>query len=752
MRDGSRTAAAQSLEFPVGGMTCANCSARVERALRAEAGVSEAAVNLATGVARVRFAPDAVTPQRLREVVRDAGYEVPEPEAPPVDLAAQELDSLRRTLVFALALTIPLLVESMGPMLVPGGHHLVNEWLGARTRGVIELLLATPVLFGAGARFFRHGFAEVRSLSPGMSTLVMLGGTAAWAYSVLALVAPQVFPEGTAHYYFEAAATIVTLILLGKFLEARAKGRTSDAIRRLLGLQPPTARVVRDGAEVDVPVASVVPGDRVAVRPGERVPVDGVLERGESYVDESMITGEPMPAAKTPGSTAVGGTVNQTGAFVLRATRVGADTVLAQIVRMVQDAQADKPPIQALADRIAGVFVPAVILAAIATFVAWMALGPAPALNHAFVAAVSVLVVACPCAMGLATPTAIMVATGRAAELGALFRKGPALEALARADTAVLDKTGTLTAGRPQLTAVRALAGDEAQALRLAAAAESASEHPIARAITAAARERGLAVPAPETFVAEPGRGVRARAEGRELAVGTARYLASLGIDAGPGAAEAVALEGAGATVVHLAVDGRLVAVLAVADPLKDGSADAVAQLRSLGLEVVMLTGDRRGPAEAVARAAGIASLRAEVLPADKAAEVAQLQAAGRRVVFVGDGINDAPALARADVGVALGTGTDIAVEAGDLVLMSGDLRGVATAVRLARRTLGTIRGNFFWAYAYNVALIPLAAGAFFPWTGVLLNPMLAAAAMSLSSVFVVTNSLRLRRFDARRA
>ncbi|MCU0767549.1 MAG: heavy metal translocating P-type ATPase, partial [Gammaproteobacteria bacterium] len=495
MRDGSRTAAAQSLEFPVGGMTCANCSARVERALRAEAGVSEAAVNLATGVARVRFAPDAVTPQRLREVVRDAGYEVPEPEAPPVDLAAQELDSLRRTLVFALALTIPLLVESMGPMLVPGGHHVVNEWLGARTRGVIELLLATPVLFGAGARFFRHGFAEVRSLSPGMSTLVMLGGTAAWAYSVLALVAPQVFPEGTAHYYFEAAATIVTLILLGKFLEARAKGRTSDAIRRLLGLQPPTARVVRDGAEVDVPVASVVPGDRVAVRPGERVPVDGVLERGESYVDESMITGEPMPAAKTPGSTAVGGTVNQTGAFVLRATRVGADTVLAQIVRMVQDAQADKPPIQALADRIAGVFVPAVILAAVATFLAWMALGPAPALNHAFVAAVSVLVVACPCAMGLATPTAIMVATGRAAELGALFRKGPALEALARADTAVLDKTGTLTAGRPQLTAVRALAGDEAQALRLAAAAESASEHPIARAITAAARERGLAVP-----------------------------------------------------------------------------------------------------------------------------------------------------------------------------------------------------------------------------------------------------------------
>jgi Cu+-exporting ATPase len=604
------------------------------------------------------------------------------------------------------------------------------------------------VLFGAGARFFRHGWAEVKSLSPGMSTLVMLGGTAAWAYSVLALVAPQVFPEGTAHYYFEAAATIVTLILLGKFLEARAKGRTSDAIRRLLRLQPPTARVLRDGAEVEVPVAAVVPGDLVAVRPGERLPVDGVVENGESYVDESMITGEPMPAAKSSGSTAVGGTVNQAGAFVLRATRVGADTVLAQIVRMVQDAQADKPPIQALADRIAAVFVPAVILAAVATFVGWMLLGPDPALNHAFVAAVSVLVVACPCAMGLATPTAIMVATGRAAELGALFRKGPALEALARADTAVLDKTGTLTAGRAQLIAVRAFAGSEDEALRLAACAESRSEHPIARAVVVAARERGLAIPVAESFSAETGHGVRAGGEGRGLIVGTGRFLESLGIDLAPAAAAVAELERTGATVVHLAADGRLAAVLAVADPLKDGSAEAVAQLRRLGLDVVMVTGDRHGPAQAVARAVGIDAVRAEVLPADKAREVARLQAAGRRVVFVGDGINDAPALARADVGVALGTGTDIALEAGDLVLMSGDLRGVATAVRLARRTLATIRGNFFWAYAYNVALIPLAAGAFYPWTGVLLNPMLAAAAMSLSSVFVVTNSLRLRRFE----
>ena len=747
MRDASRSAAVKSLEFPVGGMTCANCSGRVERALRAEPGVAAASVNLATGIARVEFTPDATDDARLRKAVREAGYEVPEPEAPKVDFAAVELASLRRTLLFALALTVPLLAESMGPMLVPGGHHWLNAAVGERTRGVLELLLATPVLFGAGARFFRHGWAEVRSLSPGMSTLVMLGGTAAWLYSLVALVAPQVFPPGTAHYYFEAAATIVTLILLGKYLEARAKGRTSEAIRRLVGLQPRTARVVRGGGELEVAIEAVVPGDLVVVRPGERIPVDGRVEEGASFVDESMITGEPIPAEKQPGSEVVGGTVNQTGAFRLRASRVGADTVLAQIIRLVEEAQTGKPPIQALADRIAGVFVPLVILAAVVTFVAWMLLGPDPALNHAFVAAVSVLVVACPCAMGLATPTAIMVATGRAAELGSLFRKGPALEALAKADTAVLDKTGTLTKGRPELVAIRALDGYEEQALRLAASAESLSEHPLARAIVAAAQARGLDWPAPEGFRAEPGRGVEARCAGQDVLVGTYRFLADRGVDTSDAAAATADLAGGGATAVLLAAGGRLRAVFGIADPPKDGSREAVAALRRLGLEIVMLTGDQPEPAHAIAAAVGIDEVRAEVLPADKAGEVQRLQAAGRRVAFVGDGINDAPALARADVGIALGTGTDIAVEAGDLILMSGDLRGVPNAIRLARRTLATIRGNFFWAYAYNVALIPLAAGALYPATGLLLNPMLAAAAMSLSSVFVVTNSLRLRRF-----
>jgi Cu+-exporting ATPase len=747
MQDATRTAAVESLEFPVGGMTCANCSGRVERALRAEPGVAAASVNLATGIARVELTPGATDAARLREAVREAGYEVPEPEAPKVDFAALELASLRRTLLFALALTVPLLVESMGPMLVPGGHQWMTATLSERTRGVIELLLATPVLFGAGARFFRHGWAEVRTLSPGMSTLVMLGGTAAWLYSLVALVAPQVFPPGTAHYYFEAAATIVTLILLGKYLEARAKGRTSEAIRRLIGLQPRTARVVRDGSELEIAIEAVAPGDLVVVRPGERIPVDGRVDDGTSFVDESMITGEPIPAEKGPGSEVVGGTVNQTGAFRLRASRVGADTVLAQIIRLVEEAQTGKPPIQALADRIAGVFVPLVMLAAVATFVAWMLLGPDPALNHAFVAAVSVLVVACPCAMGLATPTAIMVATGRAAELGSLFRRGPALEALAKADTAVLDKTGTLTKGRPELVAIHALDGDETQALRLAASAESLSEHPLARAIVAAAQARGVDWPAPEAFRADPGRGVEARCAGQDVLVGTARFLADRGVDTADAAAVTTELAGRSATPVLLAVGGRLRAVFGIADPPKDGSREAVAALRRLGLKVVMLTGDQPEPARAVAAAVGIDEVRAEVLPAEKAGEVQRLQAAGRRVAFVGDGINDAPALARADVGIALGTGTDIAVEAGDLILMSGDLRGVPNAIRLARRTLATIRGNFFWAYAYNVALIPLAAGALYPLTGLLLNPMLAAAAMSLSSVFVVTNSLRLRRF-----
>jgi Cu+-exporting ATPase len=608
------------------------------------------------------------------------------------------------------------------------------------------------VQFYAGQRFYRTGWGELRHLSPGMNSLVMLGASAAYFYSVLALLTPWIFPPGTANTYFEAAGVIITLILLGRYFEAIAKGRTSEAIRKLMQLQTKTARVLRAGEEIEILIEAVVPGDVVLVRPGERVPVDGVVSEGESFVDESMITGEPMPAEKKPGAEVVGGTVNKIGAFTMQATRVGADTVLSQIIRMVEEAQSAKPPIQQLADRIAGVFVPTVIVVAGVTFGVWLALGPAPALSFAFVAAVSVLLIACPCAMGLATPTAIMVGTGKGAEMGVLLRRGTALEALARVDAVILDKTGTLTKGRPELTDFHLL-GEQgssepaSEMLRLVAAAEAKSEHPIGEAIVRAAKDRGLAIPALDSFRAEPGFGIEAQLEGRVVQIGADRYMRRSGVDLAGSEEQASELADEAKSPLYAAVDGRLVAVLAVADRLKEGSREAIDALHEAGLEVAMLTGDNRRTAAAIARQVGIDQVLAEVLPDQKAEEVKRLQAAGRKVAFVGDGINDAPALAQADVGIAIGTGTDIAIEAGEVILMSGDLRGIVNAVSLSRRTLRTIRYNFFWAYAYNVALIPVAAGVLYPVLGVLLSPILAAAAMSTSSLFVVTNSLRLRGF-----
>ena len=740
----------ESAVISVGGMTCANCSGRVERTLRKLPGVVDANVNLATEKASVRYLPAAVSRPRLEQAIRDAGYQVLQPAQEEMQSARPgDEDGLLTDLRFAVIFAAPLLVVSMGPMAWPAFGRWLETTIGHAGSGVIQALLTAPVLFWAGRRFFRHGFAELKTLSPGMSSLVILGSSAAFFYSLLALVAPGVFPQGTAHYYFEAAAVIVTLILFGKWLEARAKGRTSAAIQRLVRLQARTARVVSDEeGEREIPVEAVVPDDVIAVRPGERIPVDGVVQSGNTWIDESMITGEPVPAEKGPGEEVVGGSVNQTGAFRFRATRVGEDTLLARIIRMVEDAQAHKPPIQALADRIAAVFVPLVMLAATLTFVLWLALGPSPALSFAFVAGVSVLVVACPCAMGLATPTAIMVGTGRAAEIGVLFRKGPALEALAEADTLVLDKTGTLTEGRPAVTRVIALSGDEGRLLALAAAAERESEHPYARAVVALAEAGGLELPGAQQVTAEPGLGLRARVAGHELLIGSRRFMVGEGV--ATEVADVIAEEesAAGRTVLWMAVDGIASALLAVADPLKEGSREAVVGLREAGLEVIMLTGDNRRTAQAVAEDLCIERVEAEVLPGDKAEVVTTLQAQGRRVVFVGDGINDAPALATADVGIAIGTGTDIAMEAGDVVLMTGDLRPVVQALGLSRRTLATIKGNFFWAYAYNIALIPLAAGVFYPLTGWLLNPMFAAAAMSLSSLFVVSNSLRLRRYS----
>ncbi|MFQ5775658.1 MAG: heavy metal translocating P-type ATPase [Kiloniellaceae bacterium] len=743
---------AERMELGVAGMTCASCVGRVERTIRKLPGILDARVNLATEKASVAYLPDVVEVGRIKEAISEAGYT-------PRDLgdgaagedrerAAREMEiaDLKRNVAFAAIFTVPLFLVAM-LRYVPGVEQAMLALLPERGWMWIELLLATPVQFYAGRRFYRQGWAEMRHLSPGMSSLVMLGTSAAYFYSLLALLTPQIFPAGSAKTYFEAAGVIITLILLGRLLEAIAKGRTSEAIKKLIQLQAKTARILRGGQEMEVAIEDVVVDDLVLVRPGERVPVDGIVVEGSSFVDESMITGEPIPVEKRAGSEVVGATVNKVGAFTLRATRVGADTVLSQIIKLVEEAQSAKPPIQQLADRIASVFVPTVIGIATVTFGVWLAFGPAPALSFAFVTAVSVLLIACPCAMGLATPTAIMVGTGKGAEMGVLFRNGAALETLARVRTVVLDKTGTLTLGRPELTDFLDLGIHGDGALRLIAAAEARSEHPIAEAIVRTAKERGIELPAVSGFRADPGFGVEAEVEGHTIQVGADRYMTRLGIDIGGGTEQAAALAGEAKTPLYAAVDGVLAAVIAVSDPLKGGSREAVQALRALGFEVAMLTGDNRATAEAIAREVGIDRVLAEVLPDQKAAEVKRLQDEDKQVAFVGDGINDAPALAQADVGIAIGTGTDIAIEAGDVILMSGDLRGIVNAAGLSKRTLRTIWLNFFWAYAYNVALIPVAAGILYPVIGLLLSPILAAAAMSVSSLFVVTNSLRLRRF-----
>ncbi len=733
----------------VGGMSCAGCVGAVEKALQKTPGVAEAAVNLATERATVVFDPDQVEVEGLLEAVTNSGYQPSlADDTDREDTGESTRQQLLRDLRSALVFTVPLVVVAMAPMASPRIAESMHRLLPDAAWRWLELILATPVQFWSGRRFYRQGLAELRRRSPGMSSLVMLGSSAAYFYSLLAVVTPRIFPSGTANLYFEAAAVIITLILLGKYLEARAKGRTSEAIRRLLRLQAKTARVSRDGELVKVPIEDVVIGDIVDVRPGERVPVDGQIVDGSSWVDESMITGEPLPVAKSAGSEVVGGTVNKTGAFRLHALRVGSETVLAQIVRMVEEAQASKPPIQKTADRVAAIFVPVVIGVALTTFLIWLILGPAPQLSYAFVVAVSVLVIACPCAMGLATPTAIMVGTGKAAELGTLFRRGSALEAMARVDSVVLDKTGTLTEGKPRLTDLQAIDSSENDALRLIAAAEEQSEHPIAVAIVDGAKSRNLSWPRPNQLEAHPGFGLSATVDGHRVDVGADRFMKQIGVDTESLSARVSELAREGKTPIFAAIDRKLSAIMAVSDPIKEGSAQAVQALQDRGLEVTMLTGDNRNTAGAIAQRLGVDRFEAELLPAQKVEAVQALQNANKIVAFVGDGINDAPALSQADVGLAVGTGTDIAIEAGDVVLMSGDLRGVANAFALANQTLKTIRLNFFWAYAYNVALIPIAAGALYPSTGILLNPMLAAAAMSFSSLFVVTNSLRLRRFE----
>jgi len=742
-------------EFGIEGMTCASCVRRVELAIAAVPGVIGASVNLATETATVRFA-GGLALEAVEAAIRRSGYEPSRKQggADETDRrkAAKEAEyrALLRDFGLAATLTLPIFVLEMGSHMVPALHMWLMHAVSTQTLYLIYFALASVVQFGPGLRFYRKGVPALLRLAPDMNSLVVLGSTAAWAYSVVATFTPGILPEGTANVYYEASAVIVTLILLGRLLEARAKGRTGEAIKRLMGLQAKSARVERDGEFVEVPLEQVISGDIIQVRPGDKIPVDGVVSSGFSYVDEAMISGEPVPVKKVAGDEVIGGTINKTGSFVYQATKVGADTLLAQIIQMVETAQGSKLPIQAIVDQVTAWFVPTVMLAAVITFLVWLTFGPDPALAFALVNAVAVLIIACPCAMGLATPTSIMVGTGRAAELGVLFRNGEALQSLKSTDVVALDKTGTLTLGRPTLTDLIVSDGfDRDEVLSLIASAEAMSEHPVAEAIVAAAKAQALAIHPVETFEAVPGFGITAEVAGMTLHVGADRYMHQVGVDYAvqPQVTEDLAMQAK--TPLYAAIDGKLAAIIAVADPIKPSTPAAIDALHALGLKVAMITGDNRRTAEAIAAHLGIDQVVAEVLPEGKVEAVKRLRAGGRKVAFVGDGINDAPALAEADVGIAIGTGTDVAIESADVVLMGGDLTGVANAIGLSKATIANIRQNLFWAFAYNAALIPVAAGVLYPFSGTLLSPVLAAGAMAMSSVFVLGNALRLKRFTA---
>ncbi|MGE8441092.1 MAG: heavy metal translocating P-type ATPase [Comamonas testosteroni] len=746
---------AQSVDLQVGGMTCASCVGRVERALKKVPGVQDAVVNLATERASVQL-QGGVDVSSLIAAIEKAGYEAQAVqhnagatgEDATAQRQAQERESLKRSLIFATVFALPVFVLEMGGHMVPAFHHWIAGNIGTQNSWYIQFVLTALVLFGPGRRFFEKGVPALLRAAPDMNSLVAVGTSAAFAYSVVATFVPQWLPAGTVNVYFEAAAVIVALILLGRFLEARAKGNTSEAIRRLVQLQAKTARVRKGGVVQEIDIAQVRAGDVIEVRPGERIPVDGEVIEGRSFVDESMISGEPVPLEKAEGAEVVGGTVNQNGALAFRATKVGADTLLAQIIRMVEQAQGSKLPIQALVDKITMWFVPAVMAAALLTFVVWLIWGPDPALSFALVNAVAVLIIACPCAMGLATPTSIMVGTGRAAQMGVLLRKGEALQQLKDARVVAVDKTGTLTRGRPELTDLVLAEGFErAVVLAQVAAVEDRSEHPIARAIVDAAKSEGMEIPSISDFASVTGFGVRAVVLGDQVEIGADRFMREIGLSVDGFAAEAERLGSEGKTPLYAAIGGKVAAMIAVADPIKPTTKPAIDALHALGLKVAMITGDNRHTAEAIARQLGIDEVVAEVLPGGKVETVKRLKAEHGTLAYVGDGINDAPALAEADVGIAIGTGTDIAIEAADVVLMSGDLSGVSNAIALSKATMKNIGENLFWAFAYNVALIPVAAGLLYPFNGMLLSPVFAAGAMALSSVFVLSNALRLKRF-----
>lgn len=746
---------ADQLELNIEGMTCASCVARVEKALNKVEGVTAASVNLATETAQVSGSNLNIA--NLIQAVKKAGYEA-QLKTAKVNFTeqqnfqhkkAEETASLYRDLWIALALALPVFILEMGSHLLPSFHHFVVHNIGTQNSWYIQFVLTTLVLLFPGRRFYQHGIPALLRLAPDMNSLVTVGTLAAYLFSVIATFFPFLLPQATVHVYFEAAAVIIALILLGRYLEARAKGKTSQAIQYLIGLQPKTARVLQDGQWLDLPISEVQQDMIIEIRPGEKVAVDGVVTSGHSYVDEAMVTGEPVPVAKNTDDRVVGGTINQNGTLQIRATAVGEDSVLAQIIKMVEQAQGAKLPIQAAVDKVTLWFVPAVMGLALLTFMVWFLLGPEPQLSYALVNAVAVLIIACPCAMGLATPTSIMVGTGRAAEMGVLFRKGEALQLLQQTKVVAVDKTGTLTEGKPVMTDFQVLEGfNKQQVLQLIASVEAKSEHPIAYAIVQAAKEQQIELIEVSEFDSITGAGIKAQINNQDIQIGAERLMQQLGLNTEHFAGIASKLGQEGKTPLYAALDGKLAAIIAVADPIKDTTFKAIEELHRQGLKVAMITGDNPHTANAVAQQLKIDHVIAEVLPHEKVDAVKMLQKEHGIVTFVGDGINDAPALAQADVGMAIGTGTDVAIEAADVVLMSGNMQHVATGIGISQATIKNIRQNLFWAFVYNIALIPIAAGILYPFFGILLSPMFAAGAMALSSVFVVSNALRLKLYQ----
>ncbi len=739
--------ATQKFTVNISGMHCASCVSKVEKALNSVPGIEQASVNLASQSARLKTQrEDAQLFDELSLAVTKAGYQLLKQDVDPQIQQANDYHRLKRDLIIAVLLSLPVVVIEMGGHLIPAWHHWLNATLGQQSNWILQFVLTTAVLFGPGWRFFRIGVPALIRAAPEMNALVALGTFAAWSYSSIATFMPSLLPAGSVNVYFEAAAVIVTLILLGRLLEARAKGRSNQAIRRLLDLQVKTARRLVDGQHEDVPVESIKAGDILLVRPGEKIPLDGEIIEGKAYIDESMVTGEPLAVDKSTGDRVIGATLNQSGSLTIKVTHIGQETLLSQIIAMVESAQGSKLPIQALVDKVTGWFVPVVIAIALLTLVVWWLVGPQPALSFALVNAVAVLIIACPCAMGLATPVSIMVASGRAAQMGVLFRHGEALQHLQKIDTIVLDKTGTLTEGKPKVTdVIIAEAYNQQPLMRWVASLESHSEHPLAQAIVEYAQQQTIDLLPVSDFQSMAGEGVTGQVAGKQIRIGAARAFEAQQITGFHEQAQQLAK--AAKTPLYVTVDDEAAALLAIADPIKSTSEQAIKQLHQLGFQVAMLTGDHRHTAEAVAKQLNIDQVYAEVMPADKKDQIAKLQQAGQKVAYLGDGINDAPALAQADIGMAMGNGTDIAIESADVVLVKGDLNAAVKAIGLARATMRNIKQNLFWAFAYNIALIPVAAGVLYPAFGILLSPILAAAAMALSSVFVVSNALRLNRF-----